>query len=105
MAKRFDIVTPRKGRDGKTFWTKIGVAFENKTGGYNLSFEALPIASMTDDGSIETRAIMMEPRERDDAPRGNGTPARNNRAPVDDDLGDDVPFGYAGEPSRRSVFP
>lgn len=40
----------------------------------------------------------------DDAPR-NGTPARNNRAPVDDDLGDDVPFGYAGEPSRRSVFP
>ena len=91
MAKRFDIVTPRKGRDGKTFWTKIGVAFENKTGGYNLSFEALPIASMTDDGSIETRAIMMEPRERDDAPRGNGraqsTPQRG------DDLDDDmVPF-------------
>ena len=98
-------MTPRKGRDGKTFWTKIGVAFENKTGGYNLSFEALPIASMTDDGSIETRALMMEPRERDDAPRGNGTPARNNRAPVDDGLGDDVPFAYAGEPSRRSVFP
>lgn len=105
MAKRFDIVTPRKGRDGKTFWTKIGVAFENKTGGYNLSFEALPIASMTDDGCIETRALMMEPRERDDAPRGNGTPSRSNRAPVDDDLGDDVPFGYAGEPSRRSIFP
>jgi single-strand DNA-binding protein len=27
----------------------------------------------------------------DDAPRNNGTPARNNRAPVDDDL-DDCPF-------------
>ena len=39
----------------------------------------------------------------DDAPR-NGTPARNKRAPVDD-LDDSVPFGYAGEPSRRSVFP
>lgn len=39
----------------------------------------------------------------DDAPR-NGTPARNNRAPVDD-LDDSVPFGYAGEPARRSVFP
>ena len=71
MAKRFDILTPRKGRDGKTYFTKIGVAFENKNGGYSLSFEALPIASMTDDGNIETRALMMEPRERDDAPRGN----------------------------------
>ena len=40
MAKRFDIVTPRKGRDGKTFWTKIGVAFENKTGGCRWSFDA-----------------------------------------------------------------
>ena len=104
MAKRFDILTPRKGRDGKTYFTKIGVAFENKNGGYSLSFEALPIASMNDDGNIETRALMMEPRERDDAPRGNGTPARNNRAPVDD-LDDSVPFGYAGEPARRSVFP
>ena len=85
MAKRFDIVTPRKGRDGKTFWTKIGVAFENKTGGYNLSFEALPIASMTDDGSIETRALMMEP----DAPRGNG---RAQSTPHRDELDDDVPF-------------
>ena len=103
MAKRFDILTPRKGRDGKTYFTKIGVAFENKNGGYSLSFEALPIASMNDDGNIETRALMMEPRERDDAPR-NGTPARNNRAPVDD-LDDSVPFGYAGEPARRSVFP
>lgn len=94
MAKRFDIVTPRKGRDGKTFWTKIGVAFENKNGGYNLSFEALPIASMTDDGSIETRALMMEPRERDDAPRGNGTPSRNNRPARTDGYDDssDIPF-------------
>jgi len=90
MAKRFDIVTPRKGRDGKTFWTKIGVAFENKTGGYNLSFEALPIASMTDDGSIETRALMMEPRERDDAPRG--VSRQPTRLPSDFDDLNDPPF-------------
>ena len=89
MAKRFDIVTPRKGRDGKTFWTKIGVAFENKTGGYNLSFEALPIASMTDDGSIEARGVRKGAGERGDAPRGNG---RARSTPQRDELSDDIPF-------------
>jgi len=93
MARRFDILSPRKSRDGKTYFTKIGVAFENKNGGYSLSFEALPIASLTDDGGIETRALIMEPRERDDAPRGNGRAQSTPRVTaVDDDLDDSVPF-------------
>jgi len=93
MARRFDILSPRKSRDGKTYFTKIGVAFETKNGGYSLSFEALPIASLTDDGGIETRALMMEPRERDEAPRGNGTPPRRPAStPQRGELDDDVPF-------------
>lgn len=92
MAKRFDILSPRKGRDGKVFWTKIGVAFETKNGGYSLSFEALPIASMTDDGGIETRALMMEPRERDDARGNGGGRSAPQQSPTSDDLNDDVPF-------------
>ena len=92
--------------DSKTRWTKIGTAWPAKQGaGYSIVLDALPLPSMSRDGKLECRILLREPLPaRDDAPR-NGTPARNNRAPVDDDLGDDVPFGYAGEPSRRSVFP
>ena len=51
MANRMDIVTPRAGSDGKTYFTKIGVAFETRNGGWSLSFEALY------DPSIATEAM------------------------------------------------
>lgn len=101
------IATEYTDRDGntKTQWTNIGTAWPAKSGvGYSITLKALPIPSLSRDGKLEVRIVLMEPRERDAAPRGNGTPARNNRAPVDD-LGDDIPFAFAGEPSRRSVFP
>ena len=86
---RMDIVSPRTGSNGKTYFTKIGVAFANRSGnGWSLTFEALPLQSLNDKGQLECRALMMEPRERDDAP-----PARQPtvRARVDD-LDDDPPF-------------
>tara|TARA_B100000700_G_scaffold61416_1_gene67296 strand:+ start:412 stop:783 length:372 start_codon:yes stop_codon:yes gene_type:complete len=65
MAQRYDLMVPRSGNDGKTYWTKVGVAFANKSGnGFNLSFEALPLPSKNDRGDYETRVIMMEPRPR-----------------------------------------
>jgi hypothetical protein len=31
-----------EGENKKTFWTRIGVAFENRDGSYNLLFDYLP---------------------------------------------------------------
>jgi hypothetical protein len=31
-----------EGDDKKTFWTRIGVAFENRDGSWNLKFDFLP---------------------------------------------------------------
>ena len=110
MSQRLDALIVREYQtsngDTKAAFTKIGTAWPAKQGaGYSIVLDALPLPSMSRDGKLECRILLREPLPaRDDAPR-NGTPARNNRAPVDDDLGDDVPFGYAGEPSRRSVFP
>lgn len=109
MSQRLDALIVREYQtsngDTKAAFTKIGTAFPNKQGaGYSLVLDALPIPAMSRDGKLEVRILLREPLPaRDDAPR-NGTPARNNRAPVSDDL-DEIPFGYAGEPSRRSVFP
>lgn len=85
---RMDIVTPRAGSDGKTYFTKIGSAWETKSGGWSLSFDALPIAGMNDKGQLETRALLMVPRERDGAAPQRG---QQQRGRVDDDLDGDAP--------------
>jgi hypothetical protein len=36
MSKRMNIATPRKAKDGKTFWTNIGTAWFNDNGGSSL---------------------------------------------------------------------
>jgi hypothetical protein len=79
MAKRYDIMAPRKGRD-KTFWTRIGTAFEGEKG-IQLIFDALPLP----DAEGRCVANLFEPRERltDSAPQ---------RAPATVDLDDSAPF-------------
>lgn len=83
--ERYDVMTPREGRDGKTYWTRIGVMFPNRNGGgFSISFEALPVPQIKD-GKIEVRAVAMAPREKSDsapAQAGSGSGM----------LDDDVPF-------------
>lgn len=43
-------------RDGKTFWTKIGVAYENRDGSLTVKLDALPVS-----GTLQLR---------DEEPRG-----------------------------------
>ncbi len=87
---RLDIVQARTGRDGKTFYTKIGVAWPLDKGGYRLSFEALPIASMNRDGNaVETTALLFPPK--DDAQRPARSPAQQGSR-GGDSYDSDVPF-------------
>lgn len=92
MAKRYEIKQPRPGGNGKTWWNKIGTAWVADNGKISLVFDSLPLPSLNEKGELETRAMLMEPLERDGAaprqqPRGGGRPT------LDDDLDDsDVPF-------------
>lgn len=64
MADRYELKTPRQGKDGKTHWTKIGVAFPMKEkDGFNVSFDALPIPQLNDKGELEVRVAMWPPYE------------------------------------------
>lgn len=80
MSKRYDIMTPRESREGKTFWTRIGTAWEGDKG-TQLVFDALPIP----DAEGRVVANLFEPRERNDAPRQQQRQAA-------DELDDSVPF-------------
>ena len=84
MSKRYDICTPRKSKDGKTFWTRIGTAFEGDKG-IQLIFDALPLP----DAEGRCVANLFEPRERTDAPRQNQSSGQ--RVPAYDD-GEPAPF-------------
>jgi hypothetical protein len=78
MSKRFDIMAPRKGKE-KTFWTRIGTAFEGDKG-IQLIFDALPLP----DAEGRCVANLFEPRPKDDEQR--------QQTPQTADLDDDVPF-------------
>jgi hypothetical protein len=78
MSKRYDIASPRKGKDGRTFWTRIGTAFEGDKG-IQLIFDALPLP----DAEGRCVANLFEPKAREDAPR--------QQQPVSVDLDDEIP--------------
>lgn len=92
MANRFDIMTPRKGRDDKTFWTRIGTAWQNDKG-IQLVFDALPLP----DAEGRCVASLFEPRDNDRARSANADrqQARGNGGPQNkysDDMDDSIPF-------------
>lgn len=85
MADRYEMKTARTGKDGKTFWTKIGVGWPMKEkDGFNLTFEALPIPQLNDKGELEVRVAMWPPYE--DADKQKAPP------PKAEELDDEIPF-------------
>ena len=67
MANRYDLLVVREDEKGKSWWTKIGVAWPNKNDdGYQLYFEALPIANKQG----EVKVIMKQPSEKPEDRRG-----------------------------------
>ena len=74
---RYDIVTPRARKDGKTFWLKIRSGFSRENGGYSIVLDALPIPDK--DGKVTM--LMSEPREK-----------RQESAPAGNTFDDEIPF-------------
>lgn len=81
MAKRYDICTPRKGRDDKTFWTRIGTAWEGEKG-IQLVFDALPLP----DSEGRCVANLFEPKgDREKSATRDHATARERAGAFDDD--------------------
>ena len=82
MTQRFNALTVRES-NGKSYFTKIGVMFPNRTGnGFTLMLDAVP-ASV--DGQY--RILLREPQERDGGSRGN-----NGGSNVPPPFDDEVPY-------------
>lgn len=90
MAKRFDVCAPRAGREeGKTFWHRVGTAFQNDKGGIGIYFDSLPIPDKDGKCSVQ----LFEPKEKQQgaAQAGGGQePAPAGRRAQQND--DDIPW-------------
>ncbi len=83
MATRYDACTPRKSKDGKTFWLKIGSGWQSDKG-MQVVLDALPIPD------AEGRCVinLFEPKPRDGQSQSRAAPPQNDRY----DDSDSVPF-------------
>lgn len=74
MSKRYDAFIA-KDVNGKSYWTKIGAMFENRSGnGFSLILDAMP---PTTDGAY--RVSLFEPKENNDrGSNSNGGSSYNN---------------------------
>lgn len=73
--KRYDAIVPRPGKDGKTFWHRVGTAFE-RDGRISLKLDSTPLPNKEG----EVWVTLAEPRQKDDAPVQN-TAALNDEVP------------------------
>lgn len=80
MTKRFDVLSPRPGKDDKTFWHRVGTAWEGDKG-ISITFDSLPLPGS--DGKV--RVSLFEPREKD----ASNTAAKPQRRA---ELDDEIPF-------------
>lgn len=89
---RYDLLSPRKGKDDKTRWHKVGAAFPRDKGGFSLVFDSLPLP----DAEGRVSLMMWEAQERDGqtARAADRAQRPTGGAPAGgyDDMSDTIPF-------------
>lgn len=81
-------MTPRPGKEGKTFWHRVGTAFENDKG-ITIVFDSLPLPDK--DGKVTVKLFEpRDPQERTTIPaaRTNGGTVTSRR----DEMDSEIPF-------------
>lgn len=78
MSTRYDVCAPRAGREGKTFWHRVGTAFKSDKGGIGIVFDSLPLPDK--DGKVSVQ--LFEPKAK--------TPDAKSSA--GEDMSDSIPF-------------
>jgi hypothetical protein len=91
MAERFDVISPREGKDGKTRWIRIGAGFP-KGDRVSVVLDALPLPDK--EGRV---SLMLTPFVPKDQQGGHGAAPQQSSgggAPTGgfQDFADDIPF-------------
>lgn len=93
MSNRLDALMAREYKSGgetKTAFTKIGAAFETKSGGWSVILDAVPAPV---EGQF--KILLMQPKPKDEQPRQRTQQSPNRddpRTSYAQDLDDEIPF-------------
>ena len=87
---RYNLVSPRPRKDGKTYWAPIGTAFSRDKGGFSLVFDALPLP----DAEGRVTVLMTEPQDRDGGSRQQRSSNQQSGGAggYSDGFSDEIPF-------------
>lgn len=86
--ERKNVYVITKGRDDKSYWTRIGVAFVNRDGSLNVKLEAFPV-----NGELHIRDPKPEDEREEPARRREQGGRPDNRRNGDPDGWRDDPRG------------
>lgn len=91
MTDRMDAVMAREyevNGEKKTAFTKIGVAFATRSGGWQIRLEAMPAPRLGRDGQPELAFLLMPPRQENQRqqPRTQNAPAFEPGGMTDDTI-------------------
>lgn len=87
---RYDILSPRKDRNDKTRWHKVGAAFPRDKGGFSLVFDSLPLPD--NEGRVSLMMWEAKPREGQQDNRNQDSGYGAGGRPGSDDYDSDIPF-------------
>lgn len=90
MSKRLDAKTPVKYGEDKTFWMKIGTAFENRGGGWDVLLDAMPAAALDNKGNMKFKIFLFPPKEKD--VQRDGPPPETVEEMQRNSPDDEIPF-------------
>ena len=88
MVKVMDIVQPREGKEGKTYWQKLGVKFVSDDGKESIKLDALPLPN--EKGEVWMNVFEQKPREDAGGATGTWSKPEDNRET--DIANDEIPF-------------
>ena len=75
MAKQMDVLQPHNNKNtGKTYWNRLGTAYENKDGSYSVTFNSLPIPTYDEQYGMQVRVLLKEQLQKDGNNNGQDIP-------------------------------
>ena len=89
MVKIMEIKQPKEGKDGKTYWHKVGVKFVYDDGKESIKLDSLPLPN--EKGEVWMN--LFEPRPKDDTATGTWSkPEDTLTDTASKDFDDEIPF-------------
>lgn len=79
---------PRPGKEGKTFWHRVGTAFLKDDGKIGLLFDSLPLPDK--DGRVNVQ--LFEPKPKDGDAAQDESQATDKTSRSQRDMDDEIPF-------------